>query len=66
MVRVPSINIYAGLLAQCRNHACTCGHGGPDAGEDEEEGEDELGDHGANAAGVGDLAVVAESEFRHG
>jgi hypothetical protein len=43
----------------------TGGHGGADAGEDEEEGEDGLGEHGADAAGLGELAVVPESKLRH-
>jgi hypothetical protein len=45
----------------------TGGHGGGDSGEDEKEGEDELGQHGAHAAGVlGAAAVVARvHEFGH-
>lgn len=36
------------------------GHGGGDSGEDEEEGEDQLPQHGADAAGVddGDFTLV--------
>jgi hypothetical protein len=44
----------------------TCCHGGANAGEDEEEGEDELGEDGTDAAGVGGLAVVTKSELCHG
>jgi hypothetical protein len=33
-------------------------HGGGDSGEDEEEGEDQLAQHGADAAGVDDLVLV--------
>ena len=36
----------------------TGGHGGGDAGEDEEKGEDELGQHGAHAADVWNVVVV--------
>ena len=36
----------------------TGGHGGGDAGEDEEKGEDELGQHGAHAADVWGVIVV--------
>jgi hypothetical protein len=45
--------------------ARTAGDGGADADEDEEEGEDELAEHGADAAGVRRLAAVAERKLRH-
>jgi hypothetical protein len=38
----------------------TGGHGGGDSDEYEEEGEDQLPQHGADAAGVDDVVVLVE------
>lgn len=43
----------------------TSGHGGGDTGEDEEEGEDHLGGHGADAIRLRRLLVVAECYLHH-
>ena len=42
----------------------TGGHGGGDSGEDEEEGEDQLPQHGADAAGVDDDDVTLVERIR--
>ena len=45
-------------MSRARVH--TGGHGGGDSGEDEEEGEDQLPEHGADAAGVDDDVALVE------
>lgn len=52
-------------LSGRRSTARTSDDGGADADEDEEEGEDELAEHGPEAAGVGRLAAVAQRYLRH-
>jgi len=44
----------------------TGGHGGPDADEDEEEGEDELAEDAAEEIRLRRLAAVAQRKLRHG